>query len=168
MIVLITGDFGVGKDTFADMLNEDFGEESVKIQSYTTREKRYNTEDTHIFVDKFTDNGDIVAYTEIEGCQYWTRRNQFGTAQYDIYVVDDIGIREVLAANIDDTFIIEIQRPRELINVSDLRLNRRRTDFYQYKADAIVRNDTDSLESLFQVADQLCTYIKKIDGEKHE
>ena len=53
MIVLITGDFGVGKDTFADMLNEDFGEESVKIQSYTTREKRYNTEDTHIFVDKF-------------------------------------------------------------------------------------------------------------------
>ena len=41
MIVLITGDFGVGKDMFADMLDEDFGDESVKIKSYTTREKRY-------------------------------------------------------------------------------------------------------------------------------
>lgn len=162
MIVLITGDFGVGKDTFADMLDENFGDESVKIKSYTTREKRYSTEDTHIFVDKFKNEGDIVARTKIGGNQYWTRRDQFGTKPYDIYVVDDIGIRDVLEADIDEVFVVEIQRPKELIDVCELRLNRERTDFYLYTPDVVIQNDTMSLESLFQLADQLYSYIKKI------
>ena len=53
MIVLIVGDFCVGKDTFADMLMEEIYEYSShkvkKILSYTTRPARYKERGTHEF-----------------------------------------------------------------------------------------------------------------------
>ena len=65
MIILITGDFGVGKDTFADFLIEEINKENAeitnqdiyvwrakKIKSFTTRKPRYEGEDTHTFISK--------------------------------------------------------------------------------------------------------------------
>lgn len=54
MIILVVGNFGVGKDTFADFMLK-YLPESIKIKSFTTREPRFDGEDTHIFTtpDKF-------------------------------------------------------------------------------------------------------------------
>lgn len=166
MIILIVGDFGVGKDTFADMLLECFSDNAQKVQSYTTREPRFPGEDTHIFINKETwqeyqnmNPSPIVAETIIDNHFYGTINNQFD-ADYNIYVVDDIGVRDVLNADIDSVFIIEIIRPKWLINASQSRLNRKRTDKYDYSYDFRVINDG-SLDKLRSYANEVFLWITK-------
>ena len=171
MIILIVGDFGVGKDTFADMLVDCFGDEAHKILSYTTRKQRYDGEDTHIFVSHDFWNAvqeeipsPIVAETKIDGEFYGTLRHQFCGSlpyediSYDIYVVDDIGVRDVIQSHIDSVFVIEIVRPKWLIKVPKERLNRQRTDSYDYKCDFRVINDG-SLEKLKTNANEVYHWI---------
>lgn len=136
MIVCIVGDFGVGKDTFADMMLK-YLPESQKILSYTTRPPRFPTEETHIFKtfdaisQYFIDDvhlevpNDWVAYTIIDKNVYWTQKDQFDKP-FNIYVIDDVGLEQVLNANIDDVYVIHITRPRDkiLLNVSEDRINR--------------------------------------------
>ena len=136
MIILITGDFGVGKDTFADMLLNYFGEEATKILSYTTRAPRYDGEDTHIFVSEeewnnIKQNDNIIAETWIDNSYYGTIEEQFDN-KYNIYVVDDIGVRDVLNANIDKVFIAEIVRPKWCMDIDTDRLSRKRHTFQSH------------------------------------
>ena len=68
---------GAGKDTLVNRLCEETG--LKKIISYTTRPRRTNEGDTHIFVDdsvyeQMKDN--LAAYTEINGFRYWTTIEQ--------------------------------------------------------------------------------------------
>lgn len=91
-MILIAGRTGAGKDTFASMLRE-MGMKGVV--SYTTRKKRYETEDTHIFIskdeaDKITDK---VATTQIGEYEYFATRSQLEEA--DFYIVDPNGIEEL-------------------------------------------------------------------------
>lgn len=163
MIILVTGDFGVGKDTFADILLEKFGDSAQKIQSYTTRPPRYEGEDTHIFVteDEWHNLGHKVAQTIIDGNYYGTIDSQFQKNLFNIYVVDDIGVRDVVDAKIDDIYLIEIIRPKWLIDVPEERLNRRRTNYFDYKnmVDYRVINDS-SLEKLNAIAKDISLWLK--------
>ena len=73
----IMGETASGKDTLTKRLCEDTGMNS--IISYTTRPRRANEGDTHIFVDdafyeQMKDN--LAAYTEINGFRYWTTIEQ--------------------------------------------------------------------------------------------
>jgi len=163
MIVLITGDFGVGKDTFADMLLNHLGDKGKKVLSYATREPRFEGEDTHIFVSKeeWLNLDDKVAETLIGDNYYGTIRSQFGHVPFDIYIVDDIGVRDVYAADIDDIFLIEVVRPKWLIDVPESRLNRERTDSYDYydKVDHRVLNDG-GLEKLDGIAKDISMFLQ--------
>lgn len=140
MIILVAGDFGVGKDTFADYLLEAFGEKAQKILSYTTRRPRYADENTHIFVEEMA-KGEVVACSQIDGQYYWTLPEQFDKDKINIYVVDDIGVRDTIAAGIDKTFIILITRPSHLIDIDKERLVRQRSEFFEFEPDIEIIND---------------------------
>lgn len=160
MILLIVGDFGVGKDTFADMLLKHLGEDANKILSYTTRNPRYDGENTHFFVseEEWKSIPNVIAETKIDGNFYGTVAEQFGTKMYDIYVVDDVGVQNVIESNIGEVFIIEVVRPKWLIDLPDNRLNRARNDFYFYTPDYCVINDG-SLEKLDSIAQDVCSWL---------
>ena len=151
MIVLIVGDFGVRKDTVADFLTK----ESLrhhdcvkfqKIKSYTTRLPRYENEDTHIFCTKetFKSFNDLIAQTKIDDNYYGARASQFDKNKANLYCVDDQGVRDVLESDIDRIIIVEVVRPKWLINLPKKRLNRKRhSDPYKYNFDYRIMNDGD-------------------------
>lgn len=92
MKYLIIGRTGRGKDTIAKAL-ESRG--LVQLKSYTTREPRYEGEDTHIFITKeeASKYSDKVARTEINGVEYFATRKQL--EESDIYVIDPRGFYEL-------------------------------------------------------------------------
>lgn len=151
MIVLIVGDFGVGKDTVADLLvKESLRHHDCtkfeKIKSYSTREPRYEGEDTHIFIseEEFSSFNDILAQTKISNCYYGTRFSQFDPNKVNLYCVDDKGVKDVVEANFDDFLIVEVIRPKWLINLPKERLEReRQSESYNYGIDYRIMNDAD-------------------------
>lgn len=157
MIILVTGDFGVGKDTFADYLLEAFQGKAQKILSYTTRAPRYADENTHIFVEEMA-KGEIVACSQIDGQYYWTLPEQFDKNKINIYVVDDIGVRDTIASGIDKTLIIKITRPTHLIDLDKERLTRKRTEFFEFEPDLEIINDG-TLQDLQFAANNIPTIL---------
>lgn len=92
-LLLILGRTGSGKDTYAGFL-EAMGLKGVK--SYTTRPKRTEDEDTHIFITKeeaalFKNR---VATTEINGYEYFATKEQIDDADY--YIIDPAGVTYML------------------------------------------------------------------------
>ena len=161
MIALIVGDFCVGKDLVANLLlkkslQHHDCEKFEKIKSYTTREPRYEGEDTHIFCtmddyynySNIFNAGCIVAETQINNNYYFTIESQFDPNKVSLYVVDDKGIQDVVGAEIDDVYIIEVVRPVWLRDCPKERLNRdRQSQPYEYKFDYRIINDG-SMEKL--------------------
>ena len=192
MIILVTGDFGVGKDTFADFLvdiiNEDYIRQlnkdalewkAKKIKSFATRKPRFEGEDTHTFISKkkwleIREKPEcIVAETEIDGEFYGTARFQFEhNCFFSVYVVDDIGVRDMLAAKKilqQDIYVVEIFRPKSLRNVDENRLNRvRNLESYRVYPDAVVYNTHDFVSlkrDAREVYEQIIDYILASDFE---
>lgn len=138
MICLIVGDFGVGKDTVADFLMDMFSEKgnsikAQKILSYSTRNPRFDGEDTHIFCTKeeFEGFNDIIAQTKIGGNYYGARASQFDKDKINLYCVDEKGVNDIVNANIDDWVVIEVVRPKWLIDLPEDRLNRKRDENFE-------------------------------------
>ena len=78
-----------GKDTLVNRLCKDTG--MKKIISYTTRHRRTNEGDTHIFVDdsvyeQMKSEDKIAAFTEINGNKYWSTTDQL--YENDVYIID--------------------------------------------------------------------------------
>lgn len=173
MIVLIVGDFGVGKDTVADLLlSQSLTYKSnfcsfQKILSYATRKPRYEGEDTHIFVSKeeFSKFDDLAACTKIDDNYYGARFSQFDTEKINIYCVDEKGVSDIIDKNIDDVFIVEVIRPKWLRNVSKERLERKReSGSFEYNPDYIILNDKDLSNLEISVSDCF-NAILKYSGE---
>lgn len=85
-----------GKDTLAGRLCERVG--LKQIISYTTRPRRSNEGDTHIFIsdaeyDKLEQSGQIAAYTQIGSHKYCCTVEQL--YQNDVYVIDPVGVQHL-------------------------------------------------------------------------
>lgn len=102
-IICLVGESGSGKSTIAELLEK---EGYNNIQSYTTREPRYQGEKGHIFVDKIVLNKHVVleteqkeffriAETEFDGNYYWTVNTQYKNKGLSVYVIDPVGIKEL-------------------------------------------------------------------------
>ena len=164
MIILVVGNFGVGKDTFADFMLK-YLPESIKIKSFTTREPRFDGEDTHIFTtpDKFPENP--LAYIDIEGVLYWTSQSQFDKTKNNIYVIADCGLKQVMESDFDNYIIIEIVRPKSLIDVDEERLGRKKNCSFNYTpfVNFTVIND-DTLEKLEEKASKISKVISSMNS----
>ena len=151
MIALIVGDFGAGKDTAADLikkesLNHNHCVKFRKIKSYTTRERRYDGENTHLFCtkDEFENFTDLVAETKIGDHYYGARAPQFNPGCVNLYIVDKKGVKDILEADIDSVRVIEVVRPSWLIDVPEDRKNREAPlNDFKIKADYRIINDGD-------------------------
>lgn len=103
----IMGETASGKDTLTKKLCEDTGMKA--IVSYTTRPRRTNEGDTHIFADdsvyeQMKDN--LAAYTEINGFRYWTTIEQI--YDNDIYIIDPNGLETLENLGIEDIDLCSI------------------------------------------------------------
>lgn len=89
-IFIIVGESGSGKTTIVNELEKRYG--FTSIQSYTTRPKRSEDEQGHIFVsdEEFDQLKDMCAYTEFNGYRYCGTADQ--VEQNDLYVLDVWGI----------------------------------------------------------------------------
>ena len=90
-IVLIVGESGSGKSEICRYLEDKYKLKEVK--SYTTRPKRNEDDNSHIFVTDYDfDNvlDDIVAYTEYNGYKYCATEKQIEDC--DTYIIDPDGI----------------------------------------------------------------------------
>lgn len=100
---LIVGRAGVGKDTLAKAL----GERGMKqVRSFTTRPKRTDDEDTHIFVSPETAGGigNRIAETTVNGYEYFATKEQIDSA--NLYIVDPKGFTDITSRMPDTAFIV--------------------------------------------------------------
>lgn len=169
-IYLIVGESGSGKTTIVEHLEQKYGLKS--IQSYTTRQPRYNGETGHIFVsdEEFDKLTDMVAYTEFAGNRYCATVEQVET--HDLYVIDPKGVdyfREhykgkktpkiiFITADIKTRYERMVQRSEKkgsthlnAVNEALVRIKNDIVEFYDYiqdssKADCTI-NNIDNLDS---------------------
>lgn len=167
MICCITGSFATGKDLVADLLLKTCLEhndciKAQKILSYTTRPQRYEGENTHIFCTKqeFQNLHNFIATTKIDGHFYGAVEEQFDPQKLNIYVVDGKGTMDVLNSGFDDVFVVQVTRPRELIEVSLDRINRIPNGHYDYPVDYRILNNN-SLEDLKVSVGELYSFLLK-------
>lgn len=102
----MVGKSASGKTTIANILEKQYGHKQV--QSYTTRQPRYNGEVGHIFVTKeeFDALGDLAAYTLYNNNEYGTTFKQL--EECDIYVIDVPGVETLLERYKNDRPIVVI------------------------------------------------------------
>ena len=93
-LFLFVGRSASGKTTIADILERNHGFQQVN--SYTTRQPRYDGEVGHVFVteEEFKALKDMVAYTFYDGNHYGTTAEQLDKCS--IYVVDIPGVKTLL------------------------------------------------------------------------
>lgn len=102
-VFLIAGESASGKDTFVHKICEECG--YSQLTSYTTRPRRTDEGETHIFISKEEVEKykySIVAYTKIGEYEYFSTINQL--YESDFYVIDPKGIK-YLKEKVDDPSI---------------------------------------------------------------
>lgn len=129
VLLCLMGRTASGKDTLAQKLCERTG--LKQIISYTTRERRKDEGDTHIFItdaeyQTLEDSGKIAAFTQIGPYKYCCTIDQL--YENDIYVIDPVGIKHLRELNLPNLKLVTI-----FINVpddvrKDRALNKRRDD----------------------------------------
>lgn len=109
VLMLIVGKTASGKDSLANKLCE---RTSLKaITSYTTRPRRENEGNTHIFTteeeyEQMQSEGKVAAYTQISGYHYWTTINQL--YENDIYIIDYKGIQTLRELNLPNIRFVTV------------------------------------------------------------
>lgn len=96
VIVTLTGNAGVGKDTAAEYVCSKRGWN--RIVSYTTRSMREGEVNgrEHLFVNEMcVEESQLFAYTVYGGYQYWTTWDDFSKESVNLYVVDEKGLEDI-------------------------------------------------------------------------
>lgn len=144
------------------------------LQSYTTRQARYEGEYGHMFCtfeeyEEFVKNGEVAAYSYIEGNHYFSTKEQIYTT--DVYVCDPDGIKD-LKERIQDVEFITIYikvdkytRMRRMISRgddTDKRLSRITQDGYKFRKK---RYDYQVINYEFDKAVKIIKSIIEIENE---
>lgn len=188
-IYLIVAPSGAGKTLVTELLEQEYGYKS--IQSYTTRQPRYEGERGHTFISNeefntLVKNETVVAYTEFCGNRYCATAKQ--VEESDLYVIDPKGIeyfltkyngnKGVKVIYINSTTSTRYERMVERglengstrLKASEKALKRIENDvieFYDYthnkaKADFVVENnDGDDINT---VVDKVVGFITSCEG----
>jgi guanylate kinase len=115
VLLCVIGKTASGKDFLASKLCERTG--LKQLISYTTRERRQNEGDTHIFItdaeyQQLQDSGQIAAFTQIGQYKYCCTVQQL--YENDIYVIDYIGLKNLRKLNLPGLRLVTVY-----INVPD-------------------------------------------------
>ena len=115
VLLCVLGRTASGKDSLVNKLCERANLNA--ITSYTTRPRRKNEGNTHIFATKETyeqmkAEGNVAAYTEIADSLYWTTIDQLYSN--DVYIIDYAGLKTLKALNLPDLRLVSVY-----INVPD-------------------------------------------------
>lgn len=108
-LICVMGRTACGKDSLVNKLCE--RTKLTAITSYTTRPRRENEGDTHIFTtedvyEQMQAEGKVAAYTNIAGSHYWTTINQL--YENDIYIIDYKGIQTLRELNLPDIRFVTV------------------------------------------------------------
>lgn len=108
-LMLIMGRTGSGKDSLVNKLSEKTN--LTAITSYTTRPRRKNEGNTHIFVtedifEEMMANGEVAVYTEINGNHYWTTIDQLYS--HSLYIIDPYGVGVLKSLNLPNLRLITV------------------------------------------------------------
>ena len=108
-LLLIIGRTASGKDTLVNKLCERTG--LKQLISYTTRNRRQNEENTHIFVSetdyqKMLNNNQVAVDTNIAGNYYWSTINSL--YESDIYVIDYTGYNKLKNLNLPNLRLVSV------------------------------------------------------------
>lgn len=108
-LLCVMGRTASGKDSLVNKLCERTG--LKVITSYTTRPRRENEGDAHIFVneddyDQMYQAGIVAAFTQIGEYKYWTTIDQLEDA--DIYIIDYEGVKTLRALNLSNIRIVTV------------------------------------------------------------
>ena len=134
VLFCIMAESAAGKDRLVNTLCEKNG--FTQLISYTTRPRRENEGDTHVFVDNDTflnmkENDQIAAYTNINSNHYWSTIDQL--YKTDFYVIDPIGVKSLKELNLPNLRVVTVY-----INVpEDIRAQRakkRKDDINVYRS----------------------------------
>ena len=114
-LLLIVGRTASGKDSLVGKLCE--RTDLKAVISYTTRPRRENEGDTHIFTtedvyEQMQTEGKVAAYTQISGYHYWTTIDQL--YENDLYIIDYKGIETLRELNLPDIRFVTV-----FVNVPD-------------------------------------------------
>ena len=135
VLMCVMAESAAGKDRLVNELCN--RNHLTQLISYTTRARRTNEGDTHIFVDEETyqqmkDDNNIAAYTYINGNHYWSTINQL--YESDFYVIDPQGIESLKALNLPKLHLItvyvnvpeDIRKERARLRGDDMNVYRNR------------------------------------------
>lgn len=139
-VLLLVGESGVGKSTFARHLKENYNYNIVR--SYTTRPKRDENDNDHIFISKqmakeMLNKEDIVAHTSINGEKYFTTVYDFRLDKPNVYIVDAKGVNDV-KRNCPEWNVSVIKMKTNENHASKERLNRDIAIPEDYDCDLII------------------------------
>lgn len=136
VLLCVMAESSAGKDTLVNKLCEKTNYR--QLISYTTRPRRVNEGDTHIFVtdddyQEMLKEGQVAAYTEINGYKYWSTIDQLYLM--DIYVIDPFGVKTLKQLNLPNLKIVtvyinvpeEIRRQRAKSRGDDMNIYRSRS-----------------------------------------
>lgn len=109
VLLCVMGKTASGKDTLANKLCERMG--LKQIISYTTRDRRVNEGDTHIFISDDEYNalesaGSIAAFTQIGPYKYCCTIEQL--YNNDVYVIDPVGVENLRNLNLPNLRLVTV------------------------------------------------------------
>lgn len=142
VLLCVLGRTASGKDTLVNKLCERAG--LTQLISYTTRERRVNEGDTHIFAmeDDYRqakENNQIAAFTQIGNFKYWCTIDQLYSV--DVYVIDYFGLQRLRELNLPNLRIVTV-----FVNTpDDIReeraLNKRKDDRVKFRERNLAERD---------------------------
>ena len=152
VLLCLMGRSASGKDTLANMLCERVG--LKQVISYTTRERRVNEGETHIFISdeeyqELEESGQIAAFTQIGQHKYCCTIKQL--YDNDIYVIDPIGVKHLRELNLPNLRLVTV-----FVNVpddvrEDRALNQRGDDKIKWRVRN--RNESEQFRQMLRDAD---------------